>query len=398
MKIISQKPHHYKNTSLLKGINLGGWLLMEGYILHSCNIAEHQFKNSFKKVNGTNTLSEFERLFRENFIQKEDFKRIASLGAKIIRIPLNARLIEEEPYLYNKKNFIYLDRAFQWAKDFNLKIILDLHAACGAQNCDWHSDSTGSAFLWEKDIYRQRTYKLWEIIADRYKYNPSLYAYDILNEPVLGTKNTSVLTAFYKNCLQHIRAIDKKTLIFLEGAQWAQQIDFLKPLINDNIGISIHIYQPLNYVFNFTPFYKYPGRIDGIAWNKNRLFQHLKPYQIFAVKNKVKIFVGEFGINWRGGHYGETEWLNDMLDIFDDFGFDYTYWTYKAIANNVFPDGIYQYIPNNKFILREGPLYGWENYVASWKKEKQGIIKLWDTKNYSLNKPLSDILKKHFIR
>lgn len=380
----------------LKGVNIGGWLLMEGYILHGRNIAEHQFKKTFKKINGTETLLEFERLFRENFIQKEDFKRIASLGAKIIRLPFNAGLIEEKPFCYNEKNFIFIDRALQWAKDYNLKIILDLHAASGAQNYDWHSDSAGSALLWEKNIYRQRTYKLWEIIADRYKHAPSLYAYDILNEPVLGNKNISILKNFYENCVKHIRGIDKKTLIFLEGALWAQQIGFLEPLLKENIGASIHAYQPLNYAFNFTPFQKYPGKIDGVFWNKKRLFEHLKPYYNFAVKNKVKMFAGEFGINWRGGHFGETAWLNDMLDIFDDFGFDYTYWTYKAISNNVFPDGIYQYVPNNKFIQREGPLDGWENYIPLWKKNKDEIVKFWDTKNYTLNKPISEILKKHF--
>lgn len=380
----------------LKGVNLGGWLLMEGYILHSRNIAEHKFKKSFKKVNESQALLEFERLFRENFIQKEDFKRIASFGAKIIRLPFNARLIEEKPFSYNTKNFIYLDRAFQWAKDCSLKIILDLHAACGAQNCDWHSDSAGAALLWEKDSYRQRTYKLWEVIAERYRQDPSLYAYDILNEPVLGNKNIGILKEFYKNCIRHIRCIDKRTIIYLEGALWAQEINFLEPLLDDNIGVSIHAYQPLNFVFNFSPFQKYPGKIDGALWNKKRLFEHLKPYHEFALKNKVRMFAGEFGINWRGGYYGETAWLNDMLDIFDDFGFDYTYWTYKAIANNVFPDGIYQYIPNNKFIQREGPLYGWETYIPLWKKNKNDIVKFWDTKNYTLNKPLNQILKKHF--
>ncbi len=369
---------------------------MEGYLLHGRNTPEHLFKKSFKKVNGIQKLLEFEKLFRGNFIQKKDFQKIAALGAKVIRLPFNARLIEKKPFFYDEKKFIYIDRAFQWAKDCGLKIILDLHAACGAQNCDWHSDSTGCALLWEKDTYRLRTYKLWEAIADRYKNNPSLYAYDILNEPVLGGKNTSILTEFYKSCILHIRGLDKKTLIFLEGALWAQKIDFLAPLIDDNIGISIHAYQPLNYVFNFTPFQKYPGKIDEVNWDKNRLFQHLLPYHKFALKNKIKIFAGEFGINWRGGYYGETEWLNDMLDIFDDFGFDYAYWTYKAIANSVFPDGIYQYISNNKFIQREGPSYGWENYISLWEKDKNEIVDFWNTKNYRLNKPISEILKKHF--
>lgn len=379
-----------------KGINIGGWLLMEGYILHGRNIAEHQFKKQFKKVNGSKALLDFEHLFRNNFICKDDFKKIASLGANTVRLPFNYRLFEEKPLHYNKNGFTYLDKAFQWAKDYNLKVVLDLHAACGAQSCDWHADSNGKALLWEKENYRQRTYKLWVVIADRYKDNPALYAYDVLNEPVLGNKSVTILKRFYKNLIKHIRCVDKNTLIFLEGSLWAQRIEFLKPLLENNIGVSIHTYQPLNYVFNFTPLQKYPGKVNGITWNKKRICQHLESYYEFSLKNKVKVFVGEFGINWRGGYFGESKWLDDILAAFDDFGFDYTYWTYKAIANNLFPDGIYQYFDNNEFIKREGPTYGWENYTYNWKKQKKKIANLWQTKNYTFNKNIGTILKKHF--
>ena len=36
-------------TNPMKGVNLGGWLLMEGYILGGRIIAETTFKNGFKK-------------------------------------------------------------------------------------------------------------------------------------------------------------------------------------------------------------------------------------------------------------------------------------------------------------------------------------------------------------
>ena len=33
----------------LKGVNIGGWLLMEGYLLGGRNIPEQEFKDRFKK-------------------------------------------------------------------------------------------------------------------------------------------------------------------------------------------------------------------------------------------------------------------------------------------------------------------------------------------------------------
>lgn len=382
----------------LKGINLGGWLLMEGYILRGRNIAEHQIKRQFKKNHRAKALFEFEKAFRNNFISRRDFERIWKLGAKIIRLPFSYRLIEEKAFHYRKDGFYFLDKAFQWAEEYNLKIILDLHAACGAQNFDWHSDSNGKAMLWEKESYRKRTYKLWEIIADRYKNHSALYAYDVLNEPILGNKSLTILKKFYKKIIKTIRNIDKKTLIYLEGSIWAQKIEFLDSLLEDNVGVSIHSYQPLDYVFTFNPALKYPGKTQNVLWNKKRLYNNLKTSHKFSVKNKVKLLVGEFGINWRGGYFGECTWLDDILSIFDDFGFDYTYWTYKSIANDVFPSGVYQYVGNNKFVRREGPIYGWENYSDGWKKEKNKIISVWKTENYVFNKNIGGILKKHFLK
>ncbi len=386
-----------KNKAL-KGVNLGGWLLMEGYILRGRNIAEHQLKRQFKRDNTGKALFEFEKEFRDNFISEDDFKNIAKLGAQIIRLPFSYRLIEEKASSRNKISFYFLDKAFKWAKDYNLKIILDLHAACGAQNFDWHSDSTGKAMLWEKESCRKSTYRLWEIIAARYKDHSALYAYDVLNEPVLGNKSITILKKFYKNIIKSIRGVDKKTLIYLEGSLWAQQIEFLESLIEDNVGVSIHSYLPLDYVFNFHPLLKYPGSVQNVLWNKKRLYQHFKQYHNFAFKNKVKLLVGEFGINWRGGYFGECAWLDDMLNIFDDFGFDYTYWTYKSIANDVFPSGVYQYLKNNKFVRREGPVYGWENYSKYWKRQNKEIVSVWKTENYTFNKSIGNILKAHFLK
>ena len=37
---------------MLNGVNLGGWLMMEGYMLSGRNIAEKTFKESFEKALG----------------------------------------------------------------------------------------------------------------------------------------------------------------------------------------------------------------------------------------------------------------------------------------------------------------------------------------------------------
>jgi hypothetical protein len=86
------------------------------------------------------------------------------------------------------------------------------------------------------------------------------------------------------------------------------------------------------------------------------------------------------------------------MKAYDKAGFDYTYWTYKAVAGATFPDGIYQYLGNNAYVRREGPVYGFENYIKLWKTEKNKIVDFWRTANYTPNRQIISVLKKHFKR
>lgn len=380
----------------IKGVNLGGWLMMEGYILGGRNIAESTLKSMFAKTNGKRQLQEFERLFRDNFITRADFRNIKAMGASGVRLPFNCRLIEKKPYRYDESGFRYIDKALDWASENGLAVILDLHAACGSQNHDWHSDSTGPALLWEKGEYRKRTYALWAALAQRYKNAPALAGYDILNEPVIDSKRTAEVSELYRGIIKAIRKVDAQSRIFIEGNVWGQHIDFLKELIDDNVTVSTHTYSPLNFTFNFIPCQRFPGKSDGELWNRKRIVKYLESYAVFAKNNGISLFVGEFGINWRGGYFGELEWLENMLQEFEKNRFEYTYWTYKAVAGSAFPDGIYQYLGNGPYVRREGPVYGFENYLGLWKKEKRDIAKFWRTESYTPNKSIIGLLKKYF--
>lgn len=373
---------------------------MEGYILGGRNIPESEFKERFKRNFGLKELESFERNFRNYFIQENDFKNIACLGANVIRVPFNCRLLESDAGKHNSCGFGYLEKVLSWAGKYSLKVILDLHAAWGAQNTDWHSDSRGQALFWTKKLFQQRTLRLWERIAERFKQSDSLLGYDVLNEPVpgQGKKTNNDLRRFYKAFIGRIRAIDREHIIFLEGDNYAQDVDFLKDLVSDKTWVSIHTYQPLNFVFNFNNRANFPGVIEGKFWDRDSLYQNLEPYFEFSQKNKAKIFVGEFGINWRGGVYGELEWLKSILEVFEDFDFGYTYWTYKALAGSCYPDGLYQYGADNKYINSYTAVCDWEDYLELWGREKEAIIAFWQTKNFEPNKKLIETLRRFFAK
>jgi endoglucanase len=119
----------------LKGVNFGGWLMMEAYFVYAPSLAQQVFEKEFAKQCGAKALNGLIEKFRDNFITEADFKQVASWGMNCIRLPFHYKVAADVQAIS------YLDQAIVWARKHKVYLILDLHAAYGAQNPDWHSDS-----------------------------------------------------------------------------------------------------------------------------------------------------------------------------------------------------------------------------------------------------------------
>ncbi len=383
---------------LLKGVALGGWLMMEGYMLCGRNIAERAFKAEFAKALGNDALNDFTRSFRDAFIREDDIRSIKEWGANCIRVPFNYRVIEFEdrPFSFNEEGLSYLDKIVNWCEKYGLYCILDMHAAPGAQNPDWHSDCTEKPDLFTNEANKDRYLRLWHFIADRYKDYSAVAGYDVLNEPVVPITEEGVLKDLYEKVTKEIRDADKNHIIFLEGNMWSQRLKSLGRPKDPNTAFSLHAYLPNAFTFNLDRDLYYPGKVYEITWNKGKLDMLARPYRKLMERYQVPLYIGEFGVNWRGGSYGELKWVKDILDIFKKYSLSWTYWTYKTVANSVYPDGIYRYVKNPPWVKREGPISGWENFHIFWPKEKGRMIFSWRTENFTRNDKLYSLLKKYF--
>jgi len=381
---------------LLHGVNLGAWLMMEGYFLYGRNIPERSFKAEMERRYGNKGLDSFTNSYRNNFIQEQDFKNIHDLGFNCIRLPFNYRLIEDEdrPFKYKEKGVHFLEKALGLCSKYNIYCILDMHAGCGSQNQDWHGDSDGKAELWTSKKNQERFFRLWEFLADRFKDNKMIAGYDLLNEPVIKqAEPKKILRNFYIQAVNRIRQIDKNHIIFLEGNFWAQLLEHIGEPFTDNLSYGIHYYHPLDFTFNFHKGLRYPGNIEGENWGINRIKKDLEVYYNYSRKWKIPVFVGEFGVNYRCGKcYGELVWVRDVLKCFNEYKFHWTYWTYKAVANSIFPDGIYQYLENPAWVNRQGHVYGWENFYTLWKRHEKEIIESWKTRNFTRQDDIANLL------
>lgn len=115
----------------LRGVNLGGWLLLEPWITPSV------FENAGEAAVDEWTLSEIlgkeeakNRLATHwnSFITADDFHQIKAAGLNHVRIPVGHWAVvpdDSEPYVQGQLE--YLDKAIGWARDAQLNVMVDLH-------------------------------------------------------------------------------------------------------------------------------------------------------------------------------------------------------------------------------------------------------------------------------
>lgn len=240
----------------LRGVNLGGWLVLEKWMTPS-------LFEGLQAVDETTWCAEMgaratERLQRHwnSFIGREDFAWLRDHGINAVRIPLGHWIFGPDypyhrSYGENRHPFVeggieVLDRAFDWADEFQLKIVLDLHAAPGCQNgfdnggikdvCEWHTDAQ----------FREHSLNVLERLAERYHGEPNLHAIEVLNEPRWDVP-TDYLKSYNQDAYQRIRRYCKAeqvSVVFHDGFRpFEQYLGFMQAPEFSNVVFDIHRYQ-----------------------------------------------------------------------------------------------------------------------------------------------------------
>jgi len=113
-------------------------------------------------------------------IIEEDFAEMKSYAANTVRIHLQYSKFMIDPNTPNPEAFSNLRRLVEIAEANNLYLIITGLAAYRA--CDTHS-----WYLTMEDSLRWETHKLfWKTVAKTVHNSPAVFAYDLINEPVVG--------------------------------------------------------------------------------------------------------------------------------------------------------------------------------------------------------------------
>ena len=168
---------------MMRGVNLGGWLVLEKWIAPSLFRGVKAGDETYLCVElGRERATERLTTFRDTFIGRRDFAEIADQGFQAVRIPVPFFVFEDVgPYIHC---YEYLDRAFDWAEAYGLKILIDLHTAPGGHNGTDNAGILGISLWSSRQECMDYSLQVLERLAERYGKRKALFGIETLNEPM----------------------------------------------------------------------------------------------------------------------------------------------------------------------------------------------------------------------
>jgi endoglucanase len=292
----------------LRGVNLGGWLLWEGWdFSKGFDLTEASVDEGLADLVGQPAVDQFHEQMYANFITEADIQAISEAGFNSVRLPINYRILEDDdhPYVYKESGWKLIDQALAWCEKYGVYVILDLHAVPGGQSGMPPSDSSlTEALLWSSQEDQARTIALWKTIASRYKDRKVVAGYDLLNEPLLANGNK--LVAFYQKLIPAIREVDPYHLLILEGTIFSGDFSMFSGPLSQNQMYGFHMYN----------------------WLIDDRQIKLDEFRKVSQTQDVPLWAGEFGDN-------TYDMINTTVDLYEDpmneVNAGWSFWTWKKV-------------------------------------------------------------------
>jgi len=190
----------------------------------------------------------------------------------------------------------------------------------------------------------------WRELAERYKNDPTVWAYDIANEPIdytAWTPNNLNWNELAEQIAIAIREVDPEKPIVVSSANHAtiDAFQWLRPVRAGKVIYQFHYYMPYSYTHQLvTPLapnaFSYPGWIDGAYWDANKIEASIQPIVQFQNRHKVPIYIGEFSVaRWAPNG---AQYLDDVISAFERHGWDWAYWIFRtaSVWNLEIPDNL----------------------------------------------------------
>ncbi|MEP2276727.1 MAG: carbohydrate-binding protein [Reichenbachiella sp.] len=312
------------NDIYFSGMNLGNWLLWEGYLMMGdFNYRTHsQFLQSVSEAFGNDMTKakEFEHQWRMNYLTQQGISDLKALGYNSVRVPFNYNMFWDGSAVTNH-GFQYFDRVIEFCRNEGMYVMLDMHAAPGYQNPGDHSDNVNSnasqpretVTFWDGNNVEIAS-TVWRHIANYYKNEPVVWGYDLINEPVPQPGREFELMASMIAMRNAIREVDSNHIIIAEGSWWGsdmQKLDWMDPETQNQSGIDYR-------------------------WDNNMVYQtHHYSNDVSALDGRLAI-CNKLNMPMILGEYGESDNnnLRNMTDWCINNNVDYFPWSFKKMSHD----------------------------------------------------------------
>lgn len=317
----------HERPVILRGVGLGGWMLQEGYMLGLTGPGmQHTIRQRIVELIGEEDTQAFYQAWLDNYVGKDDIDALAAWGFNSIRLPMHYRLytlpVSQEPVpgrqTWLEDGFRRTDELIAWAKANDLYVILDLHAAPGGQGNDLNISDRDPATpsLWDDAANRDKMVALWRELARRYRDEPAIAGYDIINEPNWGfadpadrngCKETgnAPLRELLERTTRAIREVDRRHIVIIEGNCWG----------NNYAGVLDQGPWDDNLVLSFHKYWNGTGR-DSIQ-------EHLA----LRTRWNIPLWLGETGEN-------SNDWFARTVQTLESEGIGWANWPLKKLRYN----------------------------------------------------------------
>jgi len=291
---------------IFKGFGLGGWVVLEGYMWNYPGFGSTTtMENAVEDLIGQDKKDEFFSLYRANYITEKDIKFLSQNGFNALRIPLHYKHFSPSFNEFINDGFELLDPIINACRNNNMYVILDMHAAPGAQNTSDFSDSDGqTAKLFTEYSNQKWLTSVWRYIAEYYSNEPVVAAYDLLNEPVLPWGyGPQALRNIYEWVIDSIRTVDPNHVVIIEGNWYGNDHTGLLPPFDDEMVYSFHHYV-------------------GGSTDTTTMYNQYRTG--ISLEYNVPLWVGEFGEN-------SNYWGSNIKSFFERNDIGWSWWNYKSV-------------------------------------------------------------------
>ncbi|CCG83734.1 protein of unknown function [Taphrina deformans PYCC 5710] len=234
----------------VRGVNLGGWLVLEPWIKPSLfyqfqgqsnpAVDEWTFCQNLGYANAAAQLN----AHWASWYTEQDFVNFANWGLNHVRIPIGYWAFDVqngEPWVMGAEK--YLQLALVWASNHGLKVWIDLHGAPGSQNGFDNSGKYGAINWASNSANIQRTLNVLSTITSRYGSVPAVIGIELLNEPAGFSISPDIVQDFYKRGYSITQSANRVTVLhdaFLASSAFTNT--YVQGAYQ-NVALDTHIYQ-----------------------------------------------------------------------------------------------------------------------------------------------------------